>query len=489
MKKYIKSVALLFLLFCSFTITEVEISEGVKLKWQNIYKVENLSKVLYKNTYGYKLDENEYKNDKDTDLILHFNNAYRENINIIGNYSLADISYIPNFKEKKLGEASANFSLQHHKIALTPQKGSVFYSDSSLDSYTIDFWVYPQSLYEGNTIFSFYGPTYIKEYDKIDYSGIKLLYTTNSVVLQFANIYRIGNQPITFDVKTNLDLEIGKWQHVAITYNKTTGKLTILKNGNKRRIVWLTDTSNENGTLLNPYISKYIKHNLVIGESFFGNIDEFHISKKFKEKYDSRKYVDLKGVVLSKVIDMEYYGSIFKDFKIKGNKSNKTELIGFVRSSETIFNSDTDDIEWIEISKAGNLKGRYIQWKIFLLDSYSGQYSPVLYDFIYNYIPNYPPTKPEGIRYKLVDDGKVKIEWKKNVETDIKGYLVYYGPKSHYYISEDAKEGISPIFTKNNYIYLSLPKYEEYFVSVKAVDNSYGSQKSAFSKEILVRSK
>jgi len=488
MKKIIYLIFVL-LVFSAFSITEQTISEGVDNRWDNIYKVENVSRILYKNSYGFILNENEYKEDNATDLILHFNDVYRESINILGNYTAEEVSYIPNLKEKKLGAASANFSLQHHKISLKPKYNSLFASDSKMGSYSIDFWVYPQSLYEGNTIFSFYGPSYIQEYDKIDYSGIKCYYTGNQIYLEFANIYHIGNEPIKFKIDTNLKLEIGKWQHIAFSYNDTTGKFLILKNGSKKRIVWLTDTGNENGTLLKPYISPYVKHSLVIGESFFGNIDEFHISRQFKEIYEARKYVEEHGVLYSKVIDMKYSGSEFKKFLIEYKNEFQTEIIAFVRCSESIFIEDNNEIEWIEISKVDKLKGRYLQWKLMLLDSYNGEYSPVLYDFKYIYAPNYPPVSPRNLRYSITEDGRVKVEWDKNVELDLKGYYVYYGPKSHYYICGDSIEGSSPIFTKENFIYLTLPKYTQYYVSIKAVDNSYGEQKSEFSEEILIRSK
>ena len=110
MKKIIYLIFVL-LVFSAFSITEQTISEGVDNRWDNIYKVENVSRILYKNSYGFILNENEYKEDNATDLILHFNDVYRESINILGNYTAEEVSYIPNLKEKKLGAASATFSL------------------------------------------------------------------------------------------------------------------------------------------------------------------------------------------------------------------------------------------------------------------------------------------------------------------------------------------------------------------------------------------
>ena len=73
-----------------------------------------------------------------------------------------------------------------------------------------------------------------------------------------------------------------------------------------------------------------------------------------------------------------------------------------------------------------------------------------VYDLKYDIIPNYPPSKPTNITYKLLGGGKVLIKWEKNLESDIKGYYVYYGKRSRFYMDSDAVEGNSPIFTENN---------------------------------------
>lgn len=477
----------IFFLFSSFSIKNNIVYENKEYKWKNIFKKEGISQFLFKNNIAFSLKENEYEYNDSNDLILHFNAKYKENLKIYGNYIKKTISYIPDSSNSILGKASASFSLHHHRIELFPTKNSIFYPGKILKSFIIDFWLYPQASYEGNTIFSYYGPTYIKEFDKIDYAGIRCYLEKNQVKLNFSNIFYLKDNPVSFEILTNVYLDIASWQHIAISYNALNGKLVITKNNKKKKIIWVTETGKENGTLLVPKITEYLKVPFNIGNSFFGNIDEFHIGKYFCEEFNLSKYITTYGEIVSKVIDFNYYSSYYKNFKTISDESNKTKVYVFARASEEIFDENDNTIPWIKATESTVLKGRYLQWKLKLYPSFNGNYTPLVYDLKYDFVPNYPPSKPARVSYELLGNGKVLIKWEKNLESDIKGYYVYYGKKSRFYIDHDAEEGASPIFTKDNYIILTLPKYIQYYISVRTVDKAYINQKSVFSDEIIVR--
>jgi hypothetical protein len=471
----------------SFIVIDRIISEGKENYWQNVWQTNNLESFIYQNRIAYRLKENVYQKDKNTDLIIHFDEEDRIDFNIIGNYNVKDVSYIPDKENKKYGKASANFSLQNHKIVLVPDKKSLFSPSKDLSSFTIDFWFYPESIYENNVILSYYGPCYIKEYNKIDYAGLKIYISQNKIIFEIDYIFYIGKEPIVLTFDSNIYLEIAQWQHIAISYNSYNGKLVFLKNGIKEKIYWLTDNGNEYGTLLNGQISEYIKNDFIIGSNIFGNLDEFHISNNFCEEFSLSKFVQEPGELISKVIDYKYYTSKFKKFNIDAAAENNSKIYIFARTSEELFAPDEFRIPWVLVNNNSVLIGKYIQWKLVFYSSYSGSYTPYLYDFVYSFEPNLPPAKPKNISYQLLGEGKVKIMWDKNIEPDIKGYLVYYGKSSRYYVSNDAKEGPSPIFTEENYIILTLPIYVDYYISVRALDNAYVYQKSEFSDEIVVR--
>lgn len=484
-----KNIFLIFilLLFFSFIIIDRIISEGKDNNWNNVYISRNLERFVYQNKIAFRLKENYYEKTPDSDLIIHFDEEDRVDFEVIGNYKVKNVSYIPDRINKKYGKASANFSLQNHKIVLIPDKNSIFAPDKDINSFTIDFWFYPESIYENNIILSYYGPCFIKEHNKIDYAGLKIYISQNKIFLELAYLFYIGNEPVVINLDSNIYLDIAQWQHIGISYNSFTGKLCFLKNGKKEKIYWLTNDGNEDGTLLEGKVSEYIKNDFIIGSNIFGNIDEFHISSNFKEDFSLSKYVEKPGELISKVIDYKYYTSKFKKFLIDGEQENNSKIYIFARSSEEVFPPDDYKIQWVLVGNDTVLIGRYIQWKLVFYTSYNGTYTPYLYDFAYSFEPNLPPAKPKNLRYEILGNNQVKIIWDKNIEPDIKGYLVYYGKSSRYYVSNDAKEGPSPIFTEENYLILTLPPYVDYYIAVKALDNAYVYQKSEFSDEIIVR--
>lgn len=486
---FIFLVILLDFLFISQSIYTKIYYEGSQNQWNNIYKINNLEELKFRNMVSYRIKENEREEDAFTDLIIHFNETKKENFRIIGNYKVSDLLYIPNIDNKVYGEASANFSLTHHKVKLLPEKNSILYPGNSIGNFTISFWVYPQASYEGNELLSYYSPAYNRVNEKIEYTGFKIFLIGNEVNIKFDNIFFVKNIPISFEINTGINLDIVKWQHIAFTYNKYSGKFICYKNNQKTGIFYFTDSGKEKGTLLEGKIPEDLRTYLIIGQSFLGNIDEFVIDKRIIDEFDLAQYKREGGYLISKVIDLNYYTSKVFKFETKSITENKTSLVIYYRIMEDFYDEDDGVIPWKQYETNAMIKGRYLQYKIIFFPSYEGRFSPQLLDFIITIIPNYPPSPPNNLQYKILNNSQVEIYWNKNIESDVIGYYLYYGTKSKFYICSDAVEGISPIFTEKNFIIITLRADTEYFVSVKAVDNAFYPQKSDFSNEIVFRTK
>ncbi|HOV46217.1 MAG TPA: hypothetical protein PK520_02460 [Exilispira sp.] len=481
-------VIILFICLCSSdSIYTRFLKEGSELNWVNIYSITNLKQITWQNKVAYKIKENEKNIDDFTDLIIHFNEVKKTGFSIIGNYKVIESSYLPNIENKVYGEASANFSLSHHRIKLLPDDNSIFTPGKSIKSFTISCWLYPQSSYEGNEIFSYYGPSYNKVTDQIEFTGFKVFLLANKIVLKFDNLFYLQDSPISFEINTGIELDIARWQHIAITYNHNNGELICYKNNRKTSITWLTDSSKENGTLLNAKIPYELRTYLIVGANYIGNIDEFVIEKKVEDEFDLSLYSKYGGEMVSKLIDLEYYSSDIINIELSSILEKQTILSVYYRISEDFFNISDMVIPWKKYSRDSIIQGRYIQWKIKFFPSYDGSFSPQLNDIIITYIPNLPPAPPKELKYELMENSQVKISWRKNLETDLYGYYVYYGYKSGFYINNDALEGKSPVFTTENYIILTLKPETEYFVAIKAADKAAYHQKSQFSEEIVFR--
>ena len=73
------------------------------------------------------------------------------------------------------------------------------------------------------------------------------------------------------------------------------------------------------------------------------------------------------------------------------------------------------------------LRGKYYQWRAHLIGSPDGKTSPLLYNVHLNYTLDLPPKPPLFLEVAGKGDRFVRIKWKKNVDSDIYGYRIYYG--------------------------------------------------------------
>ena len=89
--------------FLSFSIKNNVVYENKDFNWKNVYQIIGVSKFLFKNNIAYALKENEYSYNSSSDLILHFDSKYKEDLYISGNYKKVYVSYIPDTNNKILG--------------------------------------------------------------------------------------------------------------------------------------------------------------------------------------------------------------------------------------------------------------------------------------------------------------------------------------------------------------------------------------------------
>ena len=79
------------------------------------------------------------------------------------------------------------------------------------------------------------------------------------------------------------------------------------------------------------------------------------------------------------------------------------------------------------------LRGKYYQWRAYLVPSPDGKYSPSFYDIELSYRLDPPPKAPLFVKVMSTGDEFIRIRWNKNVEHDIMGYRIYYGVQSNRY--------------------------------------------------------
>jgi hypothetical protein len=128
--------------------------------------------------------------------------------------------------------------------------------------------------------------------------------------------------------------------------------------------------------------------------------------------------------------------------------------------------------------------GRYLQVFIELLPDGSGDVSPRVSNLSVRFERRLPPYPPSYVT-TAPEDGAVVVSWRKAQDSDVAGYLVYYGERPGQYFGADGSLGASPIDVGNvSTVRIDgLTNGKLYYFAVVSYDRSRPPHTSEFSPE------
>ncbi len=475
----------------------------------------NWRNVNWKNVRFYKgpdgtvdasLAENEYSGKKNGNVIvLHFNEKKEiEKGKRINCFTVDKSDVVIDKSRNRFGRGAALFYKSTDSINLRLNELNFFKKNVDTGPFTMEFWLHPFSRNDGETIFKKYGPVYKNSRVK-HYSGVRVYFYKGRLVWEFKNMFRDLNNTKRFAqvrIISNKKIKLYKWSHHALTYNPVNGKLTYYIDGKAVNTVFCTNTGEADSTILAPEFNKREYGMLVIGKLYQGLIDEFTVTSRVKHKFRLNKYVSGMGVIRSGIIDLESTGAAVKWIRVNYKAAKGAGIVLEYRVSNRFYNSDKPEtlFPWREYnldSPMSNdlIRGRYFQWRIKLLGSENGKYSPVINNIKMRFTTDRVPFKPIGV-VAVSYNKKIYLKWQGNTESDVVGYKIYYGRRKGMYNGTLAKQGFSPIQVpvsdlKNALVprvtLTGLKVNALYYIRVTAYDKS--GQESPFSEEIFVRVK
>ncbi|UCB46983.1 MAG: hypothetical protein JSV25_06075 [Spirochaetota bacterium] len=438
------------------------------------------------------LEDNSPPGGDHIDLLLHFDKSTKDSIGVDPeNYKIREINIFPSASVKKFGEKSAAFFHHMNTIVISPAQGSLFLEDP-LQSFTIDFFLFPTSVRDGGSVLSWHAPSLESE----GFSGVKATLTDGKLIWTFEEVFRKANGSYVNVMVRELELTpLNEWHHHAIHYDYESGLMTLYFDGRETGLIWLTEDGTEDSNLLEGAFSPYLKAPMIIGDQYLGYIDEFRVSRGFPKLYidNYRNY----GEMRSEVIELPSKATKLVKVSWESVEDNGTAVRVYCRLSENYFLpgaldelNDRESPSWMPVKNGialekASLKGKYLQWKAEFFGT-KGSYTPHLMALDISLELDPPPTAPTLIEAVSLDGG-IRLLWIKNKEPDIKGYKVYYGTQSKYYFGKGAESGDSPVFTGNieTFELSGLENERVYFVTITAVDDE--NQESGFSKEFIAR--
>ncbi|HEB31629.1 MAG TPA: hypothetical protein ENI15_12260 [Spirochaetes bacterium] len=482
---------------------------GLKNGWGDLYMLDNAK--IEKGPLGrldILLDDNSLIEDDNTDIILHFDRIEKDKIFFTSErYETGPMDIFPSENIQKFGGRSAGFLYHYNSIRIKPLASIVFIKGKSVQSFAIDFYLYPTSTYDEDTVFSWRVP--VVEMGG-EYTGIKAYFKNGKLVWLFENVFK--NRDKGFEemiLEERIETPINEWHHHALYYDSQNGLLTLYFDGKENNLEWITSNRRESGSILAGEFSRYLAVPITIGESFLGYMDEFRISRGFPG-FIIKDYRE-QGAIKSGVIELSHKGTRVVKLSWDSIEEKGTAVRMFCRISDSFFfpgDGESSNLydetylssgeasgggaggpRWFQVKNGDeiseNLTGKYLQWRAHLYGT-NGIYTPYLLSLEMMLELDLPPQVPVLLKVNPVDGG-VKLVWAKNKESDIRGYRIYYGESSKFYFGTGSDVGDSPVFAGdvNSTILRGLENEKVYFFSITAVDST--GQESGFSREMIAR--
>ncbi|GHU65993.1 hypothetical protein FACS189447_05990 [Spirochaetia bacterium] len=395
-------------------------------------------------------------------------------------------------------------------LILRPGRGAVFAPGARVGDFSIEFWLMPLNLENGEQILTWSSSRpdgrggYIVQRIQCIASKNRLQWTFSDFFSDPAERQRISL------VLTGAPVLPKAWAHHLIRFDADVGLLEYLVDGRLAALDYATSSGREGGEVYTPVMGD--DGSMVLGERYSGLMDEFRVYGQYaaspvlarypREGRAETRTIDL-GQANSKVLKIEAFGgrsiSLAGDMKniYAGNGnlnfSDYAELRFFVRVNDTPYR--WNEAPWVPVAAGADLgealAGRYIQVAADFYPSGNGEATPYLDELRIVYQANEPPPPPALVT-AIAKDGAVELSWKPVPSRDVGGYVIYYGTSSGEYFGEhailDGTETKSPINAglRNSVRIEGLRNGTLYYFAVAAYDKTL-KEVGMFSREAAAR--
>ncbi|MDR2419203.1 MAG: fibronectin type III domain-containing protein [Treponema sp.] len=414
-------------------------------------------------------------------------------------------------------------------LVLVPQSGALLSSGEGIRDFSIEFWLFPMNMENGELILSW---TATREDSPGDYALQRIQCTASKNRLQwlFQNFFAPPGAEATL-VNISLTgitpLVPRTWSNHVIRFNADTGLLEYLVNGVPEAITYATSSGRESGQLYRAVAGR--EGTLMLGGRFIGMMDEFRIYGSFIGDPILRKYHQVGGRAETRVFDLGEYNSSVLRVDVNGGRitysgeqvqneyagawpfrfTDGSTLQFFIRAGDNPYQwtetpaQDTNDWRLLSFEEVLNnpewraftpetelsgIRGRFVQIAVMFYPGNNNETTPYLDRLTITYQPDEPPLAPTLLT-AIARDSAVDLSWRASFDADVAGYLVYYGEASGRYFGEGALLGNSPINVgKRTLVHIDgLQNGTLYYFVVVAYDRFSPLHLGAFSREVSAR--
>ena len=369
-------------------------------------------------------------------------------------------------------------------VIVEPVVPGLFASGTQWGSFTIDFWLYPARLADGDTYLS-WGAREGAEFDFRD-QRFAVRVEQGSIGVEFRNFFvRPDGTGVPVLLVSRARLIPRTWAHHAIRFSGETGLLEYLIDGRTVALTHVSETGRQDGSVFYPRIAALRTDGLRIAERMHGAIDEVRIERRFIDDLRVPEFAPSGGSVVSEPIDLGSTGARVVAINASIGTPGLSDVFLYYRISNLHGAND----EWHPVRPGTRLDavGRFVQVRADLFPDTRDHLSPMVSDLTIAFEPSPPPRPPAGLR-AIPMDGAVRIEWSPVRGTGIVGYRVYFGTDSGRYFGDGGAHA-SPIDVGNvtSFIVDGLTNGTLYFFAVGAYDEHGRMHEDQLSAEAAAR--
>jgi hypothetical protein len=487
---------------------EKTIELGKDKMWADVLSMDGVTAVPGR--WGFHdlvLSAGEYAPDSATELLLHFDGT--ATADATGAYSLGGTAPVISPSVTALGGGSAAFTGKRAGLLLSGPADGMFAPGAAWADFSIEFWLYPATLSDGETVVSWNG--FAREGASTTTGAASQ--GTGTAAVQVGQSLRcyVRDRKLTWDFQGLFELPGGgrlpvtlagtrqllprAWHHHLLRFNSREGLLEYRIDGVPEAIVHTTDTGSESGSIAVPIVGHALSGPLAVGERLTGFLDELRISRRFVEDPALARFSGAAGAVTTTIIDLGH--SSTRVVRIDAVTTTPADTgVAYFYQAANAWNGRKllapTTAEWTQFTPGTDfkdtLKTRFLQIRVELYPDGSRTRTPHLSDLSIVFEPNVAPPPPAGV-VATPGNGKVTLAWRAVKDLTVKGYKVYYGTTPHNYLGTGAGQGDSPLEagTATTITIDGLANGSLYTFAVTAYDDSEPRQESEFSAEVSAR--
>ena len=298
---------LLMILLVSGLASAETVVFGQEEGWRDVTETERV--VLRPGRQGYsdyQLMYQRYEPDDATELLLHFDNP--SITDAAGRYRVATQTPEIGTTTHRTGSASLLVDRRDDAVELLPQPGALFRPGVEWGSFTIEFWLYPVVLTDGDVILEWYAHEGADQDFREQHVSVSI--EDRRLLFSFENFFQTPEgEPYSVSLHSPRNPIPRRWTHHLVRFDDETALLEYVVDDVPVAITHASATGTEDGSVYFARTAAHPDGGLRLPGAFIGAIDELRITRDYVDQPNLQLYPREGGRLTTGIVDLGSTGA------------------------------------------------------------------------------------------------------------------------------------------------------------------------------------